>query len=57
MQKLLLTAAGLCLFGALLKKEAHEDGAAVALSPFVAALAIEAVVLLLRRDRSRLMDA
>jgi len=57
MQKLILIGAGLFLFGALLKKEAREDGTAVALSPFIAALAIEAVIVLLRRDQSRLIDA
>jgi hypothetical protein len=55
MRKLLLIAAGLFAFGALWKAEAEEDGAAVALSPFVAAIAIEIGILLLRRKQTRLL--
>lgn len=56
MRKLLMIAAGLCAFGALWKAEAEEDGAAVALSPFIAAIAIEIGILLLRRRQSSLLD-
>jgi hypothetical protein len=52
MRQLLLIAAGICLFGALWKKEAEEDGLAVALSPLLAALAFEAAAMLLRRERA-----
>ena len=55
MRKLLLIAAGLFAFGALWKAEAEEDGTAVALSPFVAALAIEIGIVLLRRKQTRLL--
>ena len=57
MRKLLMIAAGLCAFGALWKAEAEEDGAAVALSPFIAAIAIEIGILLLRRRQSSLFDS
>ena len=57
MRKLLMIAAGLCAFGALWKAEAEEDGAAVALSPFIAAIAIEIGILLLRRRQSSLLDS
>lgn len=46
---------GLCAVGALWKAEEDEDGAVVALSPFLAALAIEAGVFLLRRHQTRLL--
>jgi len=55
MRKLLMIAVGLFAFGALWKAEAEEDGAAVALSPFFAALAIEAGILLLRRKQTRIL--
>jgi hypothetical protein len=55
MRKLLMIAAGLCAFGALWKAEAEEDGAAVALSPFIAAIAIEIGILLLRRRQTSLL--
>jgi len=55
MRKLLLLGIGLCAFGALWKAEEEEDGAAVALSPFLAALAIEAGIFLLRRHQSGLL--
>lgn len=57
MRQLLLIAAGICLFGALWKKEAEEDGLAVALSPLFAALAFEAVVMMLKTERRDLIDA
>lgn len=56
MRKFLMIAAGLCAFGALWKAEAEEDGAAVALSPFIAAIAIEVGILLLRRHQTNLLQ-
>jgi hypothetical protein len=55
MRKLMMIAAGLFAFGALWKAEADEDGPAVALSPFLAAIAIEVGILLLRRKQMRLL--
>jgi len=55
MRKLLMIAAGLFAFGALWKAEADEDGPAVALSPFLAAIAIEIGILLLRRKQMRIL--
>ncbi len=40
---------------ALLKFEKDQDGKAIALSPILAALALEAGVILLRRRQSRLL--
>ena len=57
MQKLLWAGLGLCAFGALWKAEEEEDGMAVALSPFLAALAIEIGVFLLRRHQGSLLGA
>jgi len=57
MRKLLIAALGLCALGALWKAEEEEDGTAVALSPFLAALAIEAGIFLLRRHQGSLMQA
>jgi len=57
MRKLLLIGLGLCALGAAWKVEEEEDGAAIALSPFLAALAIEAGIFLLRRHQSVLMGA
>ena len=57
MRKLLLMGLGLCLFGALWRAEEEEDGAAVALSPFLAALALEAGIFLLRRHQGSLLGA
>jgi hypothetical protein len=56
MRKLLIVGLGLCVFGALWKAEEEEDGAAVALSPFLAALAIEAGIFLLRRHQTGLLN-
>lgn len=56
MQKLLLIVAGVSLFGALFKKEAQEDGVGIALSPFIAALAIEAGIFILRRHQNTLLS-
>ncbi|MEI9996526.1 MAG: hypothetical protein WDM91_18155 [Rhizomicrobium sp.] len=55
MQKWLLAAIGLCALGALWKFEEEEDGPAVAWSPFIAALAIEAGIFMLRRRQNSLM--
>ena len=54
MRKLLLIAAGFFAFAALWREEAKEDGVAVALSPFFAALAIELGIFLLRRQQTRI---
>ena len=55
MRKLLMVGLGLCVFGALWKAEEEEDGMAIALSPFLAALAIEAGIFLLRHHQSNLL--
>ena len=57
MRKLLLFGLGLCAIGALWKAEQEEDGTAVALSPFFAALALEAGIFLLRRHQNELLLA
>jgi len=51
MRKFALIGLGICTLAALWKAEEEEDGLAVALSPFLAALAIEAGIALLRRRR------
>ena len=55
MRKFLLIGLGLCLLGSLWKAEEEEDGAAVALSPFLAALALETGIFLLRRHQGSLL--
>ena len=55
MRKLLLIAVGIFAFAALWREEAEEDGVAVALSPFIAALAIEIGILVLRRHQTRIL--
>jgi hypothetical protein len=55
MQKLLLIGLGLCAAGALWKAEEEEDGMVVALSPFLAALAIEMGIFMLRRHQNSLL--
>ena len=55
MRKLILIGLGLCAAGTLWKAEEEEDGLAVALSPFLAALAIEVGVLLLRRRQNSIL--
>jgi hypothetical protein len=55
MRKMLMIGLGLCALGALWKAEEEEDGAVVALSPFLAALAIEAGIFLLRRHQGGLL--
>ena len=57
MRKFLLIGLGLCLLGSLWKAEEEEDGAAVALSPFLAALALETGIFLLRRHQGSLMGS
>lgn len=56
MRKLLFIGLGLCTLGALWRAEEKEDGMAVALSPFLAALAIETGIFMLRRHQSQLMS-
>ena len=57
MRKLLLIGLGLCALGAIWKVEEEEDGVAIALSPFLAALAIETGIFLLRRHQNSLLGA
>jgi hypothetical protein len=57
MRKLLLLGLGLCVLGAWWKVEEEEDGSVVAISPFLAALALEAGIFLLRRHQSGLLGA
>ena len=61
MRKLLLIGLGLCALGAIWKAEEEEDGVAIALSPFLAALlaalAIETGIFLLRRHQNSLLGA
>ena len=57
MRKMLMIGLGLCALGALWKAEEEEDGMAIALSPFLAALAIEAGIFLLRRHQGGLLGA
>jgi len=52
MRKLLMIGLGLCALGALWQAEEEEDGLAIALSPFFAALAIETGIFLLRRHHA-----
>jgi hypothetical protein len=56
-RKLLLIGLSLCAVGAIWRFEEEEDGAAVALSPFFAALALEAGIFLLRRHQTALLGA
>jgi hypothetical protein len=57
MRKLLMIGLGLCVIGALWKAEEEEDSAAVAMSPFLAALALEAGIFMLRRHQGSLLGA
>jgi hypothetical protein len=57
MKKLLLVGLALCTVGALWKAEQEEDGTVVALSPFLAALALEAGIFMLRRHQNQLLLA
>ncbi|HTT97355.1 MAG TPA: hypothetical protein VMF58_04860 [Rhizomicrobium sp.] len=56
MRKFLMIMTGVCAFAALWKEEAKEDGAAIALSPFLGALAIEAIILLLTSKRNAMLQ-
>jgi hypothetical protein len=55
MRKLLVVGLGLCTLGALWRAEQEEDGTLVALSPFLAALALEAGIFMLRRHQNQLL--
>ena len=57
MRKLLLIGLGLCALGAMWRVEEEEDGVVVAMSPFLAALAIETGIFLLRRHQGSLLGA
>lgn len=57
MRKLLLVGLGLCTLGALWRVEEEEDGSIVALSPFLAAVALEIGIFMLRRHQSQLLAA
>jgi hypothetical protein len=57
MRRFLLIGLGFCIAGAMWRVEEEEDGRAVALSPFLAALAIEAGIFLLRRHQGSLLCA
>lgn len=57
MRKMLLLGLGLCVLGAVWKAEEEEDGAAIAMSPFLAALALEAGIFLLRRHQGSLLSS
>ena len=56
MRKLLLILAGIFAFAALWKTEAEEDGIGIAASPFLAALVLDAAILLLSRKRNTLLS-
>jgi len=56
MRKLIYVCLGLCFLGVLWTVEEEEDGAAVALSPFLAALALETGIFLLRRHQGSLLN-
>jgi hypothetical protein len=55
MQKLILALIAGTALGALWRFEKEEDGAAVALSPFFLAFAIEVGIFLLRRQQNDLL--
>jgi len=57
MHKLIMIGLGLCAVGALWRAEEEEDGTAIAMSPFLAALAIEAGIFFLRRHQGTLLGA
>ena len=56
MRKLVWLGLGLAAAGVLLRTEEKEDGAGVAMAPFVAALALECAVFLLRQSQGRLLN-
>jgi len=55
MRRFLLVGLGLCALASIWKFEEEEDGAAIALSPFLAALALEAGIFFLRRHQNQLL--
>ena len=55
MRKLLMIGVGLWTLAALWKAEEEADGPFIALSPLLAALAIELSIFFLRRDQNRLL--
>lgn len=55
MRRIVLLGLGLCALGAVWKMEEEEDGMAVAMSPFLAALAIEAGIFFLRHHQGVLL--
>jgi hypothetical protein len=55
MRRIVMVGLGLCALGALWRLEEDEDGPLVAMSPFLAALAIEAGIFLLRRHQGSLL--
>ncbi len=56
MRRLMVFGLALCALGAIWKFEEEEDGAVIALSPFLAALAIEAGIFMLRRHQGSLLS-
>jgi hypothetical protein len=57
MGKLLWIGLRFCTIGALWRAEQEEDGTVVALSPFPAALALEAGIFMLCRHQNQLLTA
>lgn len=57
MRKVIMIGLGLCALGAVWKTEEEQDGMAIAMSPFLAALAIEAGIFFLRRHQGSLLGA
>lgn len=57
MRGLLLAGLGLCALGALPRSENNGESDMSSLSPFLAALAIEAGIFLLRRHQGALLNA
>jgi hypothetical protein len=55
MRKLLLVGLGLCTLGALWRVEEEEDGVIVAISPFLAKLALDVGIFMLRRHQAGLL--
>jgi uncharacterized membrane protein YhhN len=55
MRRWLVAGLALCAVGALWKIEEEEDGVAVAITPFLAALAIETGIFMLRRHQTSLL--
>jgi hypothetical protein len=57
MRKLVIIGIGLCALGAFLRAEDEEEGPIIALSPFLAALAIETGIFILRRHQNQLLGS